>query len=766
MRIRSFFIFLATALVLLSCGKEKPTGTAMVESVTLNKSEIKLKYNDSYQLLATVHPSDASNKVVHWSTSNPSVATVSDKGLVTAHDNGEATITVRTDLGDFTAECLVIVGSAWVTNLTVSPESISLCLGDKVKINTTTVPAEPDDNRVTFTSSNSSVASVTAVGEVSAKAVGTATITVKALGVKPGSAEVKKEIPVTVSPERVYPTDFSVSLENDEMGKGKQTTYSVTFTPANTTDHALTAEVANPAIVSVDTGNRIVKGLAVGNTTITFSTKKADGTAITKTVTAYVYEGAPSIYITEHPYNPKYMQYGNGTASTAGVLSLCPGESGTVHGEASNTRYTTVKYSFEDGSLSSTYATIDATSGRITCKSGNGPSSVTRLTVKAYSSAKPGIYGTYNIYIWPKTVINTSSLPFSESLTGGNKWIYIKKGQSLNLGNAGSNSRPTFKVLFTDNIKSYISNTKDAQNKGEAGINLQVNSNPTSVVKGYMTYYGLDNSAGQVQVGVCICLYDQDDIKIGDLVGGYVRPNASFSPTQQWADGGWRGEEEVVKVPKAAEGNSGLGALLFYVAGNEVGADDSYIHPHEGGIKHGSVTRHGYAVAAFNASASLQYSQDKDNILESENYPKNYKSIDTKGKYAFDFTRALTTYNANRGNSHDVKPVLGITEFFAESAKRGNTCDYNPREDAYTGWMFPTWDEWQHLGANEVKVINTILAGQGFGDPLPTDGTTAFWMARQNDQNTADTAISNGKSFTRGTDTKSKYHAVRYIRAR
>ena len=53
-----------------------------VTSVTLDKTEIELEIGASEQLTATVLPEDATDKTVHWSCSNTSVATVSD-GMVT-----------------------------------------------------------------------------------------------------------------------------------------------------------------------------------------------------------------------------------------------------------------------------------------------------------------------------------------------------------------------------------------------------------------------------------------------------------------------------------------------------------------------------------------------------------------------------------------------------------------------------------------------------------------------------------------------------------
>ena len=82
--------------------------TVSVTGVTLDKAELTLTEGNSEALVATITPDNAANKTVTWTSSNPSVATVNN-GVVTAVGAGEATITVTTADGGFTAECTVTV---------------------------------------------------------------------------------------------------------------------------------------------------------------------------------------------------------------------------------------------------------------------------------------------------------------------------------------------------------------------------------------------------------------------------------------------------------------------------------------------------------------------------------------------------------------------------------------------------------------------------------------------------------------------------------
>jgi len=80
-----------------------------VREVKLNKSEIILYTGCSETLIATVIPENADNSKVTWKSSNPEIATVDRKGLVTAVNDGKATITVTTKDGKHTASCKVTV---------------------------------------------------------------------------------------------------------------------------------------------------------------------------------------------------------------------------------------------------------------------------------------------------------------------------------------------------------------------------------------------------------------------------------------------------------------------------------------------------------------------------------------------------------------------------------------------------------------------------------------------------------------------------------
>lgn len=107
-----------------------------VDSVTLDKTELQIKEDDTAQLTATITPEEAADKAITWTSSNEEVAKVSDSGLVTAVAEGEAEI--KATVGGKEAICKVTVTPEEVViNASVTSEKIHD--GDEVTISLTGV---------------------------------------------------------------------------------------------------------------------------------------------------------------------------------------------------------------------------------------------------------------------------------------------------------------------------------------------------------------------------------------------------------------------------------------------------------------------------------------------------------------------------------------------------------------------------------------------------------------------------------------------------
>ena len=151
-----------------------------VTGVSLNKRTMYLYAGETERLNATLQPSNATDTTLSWTSSNTSVATVSSSGTVTARKEGTATITVKTGNGK-TATCTVTVyPEIEVTSVTVSPGTLELEVGETSKLSCSLRPTNATDQDVSWTSSDTSVATVSSSGTVTAKGAGSAKITATA----------------------------------------------------------------------------------------------------------------------------------------------------------------------------------------------------------------------------------------------------------------------------------------------------------------------------------------------------------------------------------------------------------------------------------------------------------------------------------------------------------------------------------------------------------------------------------------------------------
>lgn len=109
--------YIRTDVIVFACGAEtvevqvnqagKKGRYVEVQSVSLDSPTLSMQVGDTERLTATVYPSNASEKTLTWTSNNPSVATVSQSGLVNAVGAGTAVITVKA--GEKTANCSVTV---------------------------------------------------------------------------------------------------------------------------------------------------------------------------------------------------------------------------------------------------------------------------------------------------------------------------------------------------------------------------------------------------------------------------------------------------------------------------------------------------------------------------------------------------------------------------------------------------------------------------------------------------------------------------------
>lgn len=244
--------------------------TVRVTGVSLNNSTLTLNVGSTNTLTATVLPTNATNKSVTWSTNNSSVASVNN-GVVTAHAKGQATITVTTADGGYSASCVVTVNeistTVSVTGVTLSTNTLSIKTGETANLTANIRPSNATNKNVTWSTNNNAVASVNN-GVVTANSVGQATIRVIT---EDGNYSDSCIVTVSQTVTTVSVTGVTLNSHALTMNKiGGTQTLGYTITPSNATNKNVTWSTSVPTVASINNG--IITANANGTTVITIRT--------------------------------------------------------------------------------------------------------------------------------------------------------------------------------------------------------------------------------------------------------------------------------------------------------------------------------------------------------------------------------------------------------------------------------------------------------------------------------------------------------------
>ncbi len=236
-----------------------PTG------VTLNKTSATLtSIGETIQLTATVSPSNATDTSVTWKSSDTNVATVTENGLVTAVGSGNATITVSTVAATKSATCTITVDIA-VTGISLDKSAISFTAKNEVvQVNATVSPSTATNTLLTWKSSDTSVATVSSSGLVTAVGNGTAVITATT---KDGGYTATCVVNVAIAT-----TGVKIDVTSATLTKiGETLTIKATVIPSNAADKSVTWTSSNTQVAKVS-GTGVVTAVGSGTAVITVKT--------------------------------------------------------------------------------------------------------------------------------------------------------------------------------------------------------------------------------------------------------------------------------------------------------------------------------------------------------------------------------------------------------------------------------------------------------------------------------------------------------------
>lgn len=152
-----------------------------VYPTAIGLSNATVNVGETTTLVPTFTPVDTNQKDLVWHSSNTSVATVTSEGVVTGVSAGKSTITATgkdENDDDVVGTCEVTVKTVAVTSVSFDSDSYSVTVGKTTTVSSTVLPANATNKAVSYSSNNTSVATVNSNGVVSGVSAGTATITV------------------------------------------------------------------------------------------------------------------------------------------------------------------------------------------------------------------------------------------------------------------------------------------------------------------------------------------------------------------------------------------------------------------------------------------------------------------------------------------------------------------------------------------------------------------------------------------------------------
>ena len=266
-----------------------------VTSISIAPTDFSVRIGESVQMTSTVLPLEATRKDVVWTSADPSVASVSPDGVVTGVKKGKTTITGTTLVGGFTAQASVTV-LAPVTGIALTEPEKTVYMGERFFLTPVFTPANADDQRVTWTSDDESVATVDAEGAIYACGIGTAHITVTSV-----DGGFTASCTLTVRQGTAAVTGVSFNTPTLKLVVGYSYALIPVFQPIDAANKNVTWVSTDPTVATVSVAGKVT-ALKCGNTTIRVTTEEGGFTAECQVTVVSFDSGLPGYDDTPYPW--------------------------------------------------------------------------------------------------------------------------------------------------------------------------------------------------------------------------------------------------------------------------------------------------------------------------------------------------------------------------------------------------------------------------------------------------------------------------------
>ena len=270
-----------------------------VDYLVFEEPSIEMIIGDTRSLSVTIFPDDATNQTVTWSSSNNNVVTVNESGMLTAVSAGKASITAMADGKSNSINVTVSDGIVPVESISLDEYDILLRKGASQKLTATVLPDNATNKTLTWSSDDTGVAKVDALGRVTGVDAGTTWIRASA-----GNEETSCRVTVIAIPERI-----DLNATELTMTKGERFTLVGKVFPANANDTNVYYYADNSYVVMVGERTGEVYANKLGTGVVT-AKNLSSGITATCTVTV-VAAGPPAIILEQDSFTVDAAQSGD-----------------------------------------------------------------------------------------------------------------------------------------------------------------------------------------------------------------------------------------------------------------------------------------------------------------------------------------------------------------------------------------------------------------------------------------------------------------------
>lgn len=237
-----------------------------VVTVLIVREVIDFVRGESKQVYAYVHPTNATNTALQWVAENPSVATVSQSGLVTAQSSGITYVFAYAQDGSGAYDSTMIVVRTPLHSLSL-PQTVTILEGEDVVLNPVVLPLNADVSEFVWHSDDTTVVKVSGNGIIEGVAEGIATVSVRETASSKSASVV-----VMVRAQAIPVTSVSIQRDSIVMSIGESNMIYPTVLPIDATNKNYTWSSSAPALAFVN-NNGLVTAFDLGEAFISVVTQ-------------------------------------------------------------------------------------------------------------------------------------------------------------------------------------------------------------------------------------------------------------------------------------------------------------------------------------------------------------------------------------------------------------------------------------------------------------------------------------------------------------